>query len=84
MTLERTRTGIAWATMAHDYEPGWSDLADTVSEDLRAARREEAGEREQWLFRPCDACGDTYRVWGTQVELLPCCGGTRCKRQRER
>ena len=70
MTLERAHGAIAWATMAHDDEPGWSDPAKT--------------EREQWLLRPCDACGATYRVWGTQVELLPCCGGTRCKRDRER
>jgi hypothetical protein len=71
--------------MAHGDEPGWSDLAEAIREDLRAARREEARKREQrWLFRPCDACGDTYRVWGTQVELLPCYGGTRCKRGRQR
>jgi endogenous inhibitor of DNA gyrase (YacG/DUF329 family) len=38
-------------------------------------------ERERWLDRPCDACGAIYRVWGTQVELLPYCGGTRCKRE---
>lgn len=84
MTLERAHGAIAWATMAHDDEPGWSDPAETDPEDPRAARREEAGEREQWLFRPCDACGATYRVWGTQVELLPCCGGTSCKRDRDR
>ena len=47
MTLERPHRAIAWATMAHDHEPGWSDLTETDPEDLRAARREEAGEREQ-------------------------------------
>jgi hypothetical protein len=36
------------------------------------------------LFRPCDGCGAGYRVWGTQVELLPCCGGTKCKHDGER
>jgi hypothetical protein len=71
-------------SMAHDREPGWYDLAETIPEDHRVARLVEARKREQWLFRPCDACGDTYRVWGTQVELLPCCAGTRCKRDRER
>jgi hypothetical protein len=71
-------------SMAHDREPGWYDLAETIPEDHRVARLVEARKREQWLFRPCDACGDTYRVWGTQVELLPCCGGTKCKRDRER
>jgi hypothetical protein len=70
--------------MAHDREPGSSEQAETIPQDHQAARLEQARPREHWLFRPCDACGATYRVWGTQVELLPCCGGTKCKRDRER
>ena len=38
----RTHCGIAWATMAHDYEPGWSNPAETVpgvaTEDSAALR----------------------------------------------
>ena len=60
--------------MADEQEPAWNDLSETIRQDVR----------EQWLFRPCNACGEKYRVWGTQVELLPYCGGTRCKRDRKR
>ena len=70
--------------MAHDREPGWSDLAETTAQDHPAARPEQARRREQWLLRPCEGCGATYRVWSTQIELLPYCGGTKCKRDRER
>jgi len=70
--------------MAHDREPGSHDLAETIPQDHRAAPLEQARTREQWLLRPCDGCGASYRVWGTQVELLPCCGGTKCKHDGER
>jgi hypothetical protein len=68
--------------MAPKDEAVWHNLAEAIGEARQAAKSEAAREREQWLFRPCDACGDKYRVWGTQVELLPYCGGTRCKRDR--
>ena len=61
--------------MAPEDKANWLELGEAIRESIRAAR-------EQWLFRPCDACGEEYRVWGTQVELLPYCGGTRCKRDR--
>lgn len=70
--------------MAHEREPGSHDLAETIPQDHRAAPLDQARTREQWLLRPCDGCGASYRVWGTQVELLPCCGGTKCKHDRER
>jgi hypothetical protein len=68
--------------MAPKDEAGWLDGMEAIRESIRTAELEAAREREQWLFRPCDACGDKYRVWGTQVELLPYCGATRCKRDR--
>jgi hypothetical protein len=37
-------------------------------------------DKERWEERPCDACNEPYRVWGTQVDLLRFCGGVKCKR----
>jgi hypothetical protein len=62
------------ATMAEEQKPARNDLSETIRQ----------ADRERWLFRPCDACGDKYRVWGTQVDLLPYCGGTKCNRNRKR
>jgi hypothetical protein len=51
-------------------QPGWHDLREVL-----------AGKgQERWLSWPCAACGDRYRVCGTQVDLLPYCGGIKCKR----
>jgi hypothetical protein len=57
--------------MEQEPEPGWHDLRDVVK----------AAVEERWLIRPCDACGDDYRVWSTQIELLPFCSGVKCKRE---
>jgi hypothetical protein len=68
--------------MAPRDEAGWHDGMEAIRQSIRAAKLEADRERRQYLFRPCDACGDKYRVWGTLVELLPYCGETRCKRDR--
>ena len=59
-----------------DQKPGERDLPEVAREDVGEARE----GQERWLDRPCDACGDHYRIWGTQVDLLPYCGGVKCKR----
>jgi hypothetical protein len=58
--------------LGREREPGWDDLEDVLK----------GKGQERWLFRPCDACGDSYRVWGTQVDLYPYCGGVKCKRDK--
>jgi hypothetical protein len=60
----------------------WHDLQDMIR-DLhidRAFRSRPIRGREQYVRRPCNACGDRYEVWGTEIPLRPCC--RRCMRDR--